>query len=223
MRHILALASFSVIPDVSVLLQDLLSPPSTPLASTTPALIAYHLSTIALTTPTLLSTLLRYLSVSPSLWRGQASLTHAGDWAALNWPRAQEVYEAVRNGVLYRAGEITKELGTGWRARRRYAAFVHAYFEGVNAEEECHPTIRLLLANAALAGLQIIKARKDKLYVGGSGLMGRAEKEVLHTWGGYFAGTTESRVGEWTGSGRGEFELVVHRAFGCSRGCRTKC
>ena len=87
-----------MIPDVSVLLQDLLSPPSTPLASTTPALIAYHLSTIALTTPTLLSTLLRYLSVSPSLWRGQASLTHAGDWAALNWPRAQEVYEAVRNG-----------------------------------------------------------------------------------------------------------------------------
>ena len=201
----------SGIPDATLLIQDLLSPPSTQLAATTPALISYHLSTLELLPPTLLTAVLETLSTSPSLWRGNASRGAEG-WPTLNWARAKEVYDAVRNGVVYRAGELTKAHGTGWTARRRFSAFFDAYFSGVNADIDAHPVIRLLLASAALAGLQIVKGRRDKLYVGGSPLMGRAEREVLGAWDVYFASAPDSGVGEWSGPGRGEFELHQSRA-----------
>lgn len=199
------------IPDASMLLQDLLSPPSTQLSSTTPALISYHLSTLPLAPPTLLSAVVRTLTSSPSLWRGDASRTGSG-WTPLDWARAHEVYDALRNGVVYRAGELTKEHGTGWTARRRYGAFLDAYFVDVPG---AHPTIRLLVASAALAGLQMVKQRRDKLYVGGSGLLQRAEQEVLRAWDGYFASAQDEGVGEWTGPGRGEFELAQPRELFC--------
>lgn len=188
----------SAIPDATVLLQDLLSPRSTQLNSTTPALIAYHLSTLTLSPATLLSTLVQCISTSPSLWRGQGTYSNAHPWEPLNWPRAKEVYESVRNGVLYRAGEIATELGTGWRARRRFGQFLDAYYAGLDVDI-VHPAIRLLLHSAALAGLQLVKQRKDKLYVGGTNLLGRAEEQALLSWEGYFADTRRGSVGEWSG------------------------
>ncbi|KAL8279383.1 hypothetical protein RQP46_008195 [Phenoliferia psychrophenolica] len=201
------------IPDATLLIQDLLSPASTALAAATPALISYHLSTLALAPPTLLTAVVETLTTSPSLWRGNATRSSLdGGWPTLNWARAKEVFDAVRNGVVYRAGELTKQHGTGWTARRRFSTFFDAYFAGVNADPDAHPAVRLLLASAALAALQIIKGRKDKLYVGGSSLIGRNEKEVLEAWDAYFGAAPETGVGEWSGPGRGEFEL--HQADG---------
>lgn len=213
------------IPDATLLIQDFLSPATTQLSSTTPQLLTYHLAKLPLEQPhlALLTSLLTYLSTSPALWRGQASPSSTSpQWTPLNFGRAQEVYTALFQGCLYRAGEVTRELGTGWNARRKYAAFFEAYLAGANAEKEgmCHPVVRLLTASAALAALQAIKMRKDKLYVGGSALMGRAEQEVLKAWHEYFREEERDHRGsaangaatEWTGSAAGEFEMRPYRS-----------
>ena len=202
----------SSIPDASILIQDLLSPRTTQLDSTTPALIAYHLSTLPLSPATTLTTLVQCLATSPSLWRGQATYSNGNNWEPLNFLRAREVYEALRNGVLYRAGEITREIGTGWRARRKFSQFLDAYCAGIDSSI-IHPQVRLILAGAALGGLQLVKQRRDKLYVGGSALLGRAEKEALAAWEGYFGVVTDDTVGEWSGNTQGEFEFDVARVF----------
>lgn len=202
----------SAITDATLLIQDLLSPRTTQLASTTPALISYHLSTLPLAPPTLLVTLVQSLATSPSLWKGQATL-HS--WEPLNYARAREVYEALKNGVLYRAGEISRELGTGWRARRRFGQFLEAFYEGLY-NEEVHPAVRLILASAALRGLQLVKDRRDKLYVGGSGLMGRAEAEALKAWDVFLGIGSDAETVEWVGHQRGEYEIGSRRSsFPC--------
>lgn len=192
------------IPDVTLLFQDLLSPSTTLLASTTPALITYHLSTLPLTSSStqLVTPLLRYLVTSPALWRGQAqqqsSASASQIWEPLNWSRGKEVYDAIRNGILYRVGEISKELGTGWRARRRLATFLDYFYAGLEDEGTggIHPTVQMLVKSAVLKGLQLVKLRKDKLYVGGTAHLGKAEAEVLKAWEEY------ARVQEW-GTSRG--------------------
>lgn len=211
------------IPDATLLIQDLLSPAFTLLPSTTPALLSYHLAKLPLEQPhlDLLTSLVTYLTTSPALWRGQASpSSSAPRWSPLNFARAQEVFNALVQGWLYRAGELSAELGTGWRARRKYAAFLEAYMAGVNAEEEgqCHPVVRVLATSAALTALQSIKMRKDKLYVGGSSLMGRAEEEVLKAWVEYFREDERDQRGsaangaatEWSGGASGEFHMRPH-------------
>ena len=200
----------STIPDASILIQDLLSPRTTQLDSTTPALIAYHLSTLTLSPATVLTTLVQCIATSPSLWRGQATYSNGNSWQPLNYPRAKEVYEALRNGVLYRAGEISRGMGTGWRARRKFAQFLEGYYAGID-DSIIHPQVCLILASAALGGLQLVKQRKDKLFVGGSTLLGRAETEALAAWEGYFAAEKGDEVGGWSGTARGEFEIAVAR------------
>lgn len=210
------------IPDASVLIQDLLSPASTALPSTTPALISYHLSTIPLepaNSASLISSILSYLTASPALWRGQANRhSPTSPWQEVDFDRAREVYNALVQGFLYRAGELTRDLGTGWRARRRFAAYLELYLAGVNAEPEgsCHPTVRVLTASAALQALQTIKLKKDKLYVGGSSLMGRSEDMVVVAWEEYFReadrdqhgfASTAAAATEWTGSASGVYEI----------------
>lgn len=199
------------IPDATLLIQDLLSPPSTVLGSTTPGLISYHLSTLALAPPSLLSAVVQTVATSPSLWRGRGLRTGDG-WATLDWQRAHEVFVALRNGVVYRAGELTRQHGTGWTARRKFAHFLDQYYTGLALAPDAHPTIALLVATAALAALQAVKQRRDKLYVGGSALLQRAESETLAAWDTYFAAAQDERIGEWTGPGRGEFELRQPRA-----------
>lgn len=85
-------------------------------------------------------------------------------------------------------------------------------------EGNVHPVVRLLTACAALEGLQTIKARKEKLYVGGSALMGRAEKEVMKAWEEYFrqvgmdgegGSAARSGGGEWTANGEGESHVCL--------------
>lgn len=206
-----ALTMSAVIPDASILLQDLLSPASTKLPSTTPALITYHLSLLPSNSP-LLPSLLHYILVSPSLWRGQSTPSSSTPrWSALNFERGKDVFEAVRNGVFYRAGEVSKSVGDGWRGRRALGGFLDVLLAGMEGAEESHPAIKLLLNSAILAGLQAVKNRKDKLYVGGSGLLGKAEGEVIKAWEGLLGTEEEVGVGEWMGSGRGEYEMGTRR------------
>lgn len=215
------------IPDVTVLIQDLLSPSSVALPSTTPQLISYHLSTTSLDEPTsiqIVTSLVSYIITSPALWRGQANKSSLQWSRAIDFERARQVYTALLQGCLYRAGEITRQHGTGWSARRKFATFLDAYCAGFTPTSElpansCHPTIRVLAASAALQAMQAIKMRKDKLYVGGSSLMGRAEEEVIAAWQDYFrewdrdgridsSGSGSSNTAfEWTGSSAGEFEM----------------
>lgn len=179
------------IPDITLLFQDLLSPPGTLLESTTPALITYYIST---SPPALITALITYVATSPSLWNGQAQYDQAR-WEGLNWARSKEVYDAVKNGILYRVGEIIKEVGTGWRARRHLSTFLEAFYEGLDSPtttRTIHPTIKLLITSAGLKGLQLIKLRKDKLFVGGTTHLGRAEQEVLIAWKVHFDQFTPS-------------------------------
>ncbi|KAM0749468.1 hypothetical protein T439DRAFT_381790 [Meredithblackwellia eburnea MCA 4105] len=175
----------SQIATLSELIQDLLSPSTISLPSTTPALISYHL---AITTPPApaLPLLVQSILTSPSLWKGD-QLQFPAYSTSINLERAKQVFDAIANGVQYRRGEIVKSLdgATGWRARRQYSAFVQALLlEGTTGE--ANPTIKLLVTSAVLAGLQAIKANKDKVYVGGSGLLGVAEDRVLQAWDEYF-------------------------------------
>ncbi|SCV71125.1 BQ2448_2713 [Microbotryum intermedium] len=215
------------LPDASLLIQDLLSPPWTVLSSSTPQLITLHLSTLSLLDPAtsaLIPTIISCIASSPSLWRGQAtassSASSSATWRRLNWTRANEVYTSLVQGCLYRASEITKEHGTGWKARRTYAQFVDLYLQGVQDDEvgelaqskpttttRVHPVVRLLITSALLVALQSIKQRQDKLYVGGRALMGRAHDQVLAAWDEYFREEEQdARLGatamEWNGTTR---------------------
>jgi hypothetical protein len=218
-----------------VLIQDLLSPASVALPSTTPQLISYHLSAASIDDASsiqLVTSLVSYITTSPALWRGQANKVSLQWSRSIDFERARQVYTALFQGCLYRAGELTRLHGTGWSARRKFAAFLDAYCAGFTVTPGvqvigCHPTIRVLAASAALRAMQAIKSRKDKLYVGGSALMGRAEDEVIEAWREYFNewdrnGRVEGPSGskgpahEWTGSSAGEFEI---RPISPSRVC----
>lgn len=168
--------------DGTLLIQDLLSPSNTILPPQTNPLITYYISN---STPNLLIPLIQSISTSPSLWKGSATSTPA---QLLPFNLASAIFNSIRDGIVYRSSHITTTTATGhgWRGRRAYATFFDHYYKGVHAEDDCHPTVRLLLASAALAALQTIKLRKDKLSVGGSALMGRAEKELLDVWDEFF-------------------------------------
>ncbi|KAI5476400.1 peroxisomal membrane protein [Pseudohyphozyma bogoriensis] len=156
--------------DLTFLLQDLLSPAGTQLPASTPTLITYHLSSCPLP---VLPQLVHYLAISPSLWSNNSTL---------DFSLARDMFSSTRDGVLHRANSITTALDShGWRARRQYAQFIDAYFKAVELSGT-RADVRLVMASAALAALQVIKAGKEKLFVGGSALMGRAEKEVLLAW-----------------------------------------
>ncbi|BGP31922.1 hypothetical protein JCM10296v2_003701 [Rhodotorula toruloides] len=188
--------------DPSLLLQDLLSPPFPSLDPRQLArLVSYHLSTLPLAHPHLafISLIARYTALSPAIW----------DSADLSgWGKHQLVYEAVRQGVLLRLDGVArpptdepvastptaqkkraKDSG-GWSARRAVQAFVAELFTGIWADssaateegEGVRPLARLAMCSGALAALQEWKRRKEKLWVGGAGGLGRAEKETGRAW-----------------------------------------
>ncbi|BGP02611.1 hypothetical protein NBRC10513v2_003713 [Rhodotorula toruloides] len=188
--------------DPSLLLQDLLSPP---FASIDPRqlarLVSYHLSTLPLQHPHLafISLIARYTALSPAIW-------DSPDLSG--WDKHQLVYEAVRQGVLLRLDGVARpptdepvastskaqkkraKDGGGWSARRIVQAFVAELFAGIWADscaateegEGVRPLARLTLCSGALAALQEWKRREEKLWVGGAGGLGKAEKETGRAW-----------------------------------------
>ncbi|KAK4056859.1 hypothetical protein OIO90_002109 [Microbotryomycetes sp. JL221] len=230
-------ANAGQIPDATMLIQDLLSPASVMLPSTTPALLSYHLSTHTLDDPStnaLVTMILRCIMTSPALWRGQAQSTaveRVAQWRPLNFARTQDVYTALVQAWLLRINSVKQAYGTGWSARRKLASFLEAYFEGVNHpafdDEPVHPVIQLVASCACLAALQTLKLNKDDLYVGGSALMGRAHEQTLLHWRQFFYNVDEqnedrnqqtldskdqqhagARPSEWTGSAGDEVTEV---------------
>lgn len=199
------------IPTLSNLIQDLLSPSSITLPPTTTTLITYHLTYIPFSQSTNLTTLAYYLATSPSLWKGCGTPSASSEsgkeddgWKEVEGNTAREVYASIRNGVLYRCTQISRE-STSWTGRRHFASFLEALLAGytpaplvesssdsnsdssnIASGGEIHPTIRLIISSAILSALQAIKSNKEKLYVGGSSLMGRMESEVIGAWQAYF-------------------------------------
>ncbi|BGP24503.1 peroxisomal membrane protein [Rhodotorula toruloides] len=189
--------------DPSLLLQDLLSPPSASLEPRQIArLVSYHLSTLPLAHPHLafISLIARYTALSPAIW-------DSPDLSG--WDKHQLVYEAVRQGVLLRLDAVARpptdepvastssgqrkeraKDGGGWSARRSVQTFVAELFTGLWADssatteevEGVRPLVRLAMCSGALAALQEWKRRKEKLWVGGAGGLGRAEKETGRAW-----------------------------------------
>ncbi|KAK4047724.1 hypothetical protein OIV83_005232 [Microbotryomycetes sp. JL201] len=233
------------IPDSTMLLQDLLSPASVQLPSTTPALLSYHLSTLSLDDPSQLATItmiVRCVLTSPALWRGQATAarrTGGTEWPALNFDRSRDVYTALAHAWLLRINAVKSQYGTGWSGRRKLAAFIDAYVQGLDDEvdrqlaaavsdgmtDEVHPVVRLIASCACLSALQTVKLRRDELYIGGSAIMGKAHEVVLQCWHSYFKSIEDAREDnngrgdvqrdspaqrEWSGSSGGEFEIKPH-------------
>jgi hypothetical protein len=153
------------------LVQDLLSPAGTSLPSTTPTAISVQLATLPETGEALTS-FVRILLGSPSLWRGLAT--------PLPFQRSRDVFTAIHRGFLLRVDNVKEDYGTGWRARRRLYYILDAYLAAL--DDTVPPVLRLLASSAALAALQSVKARKDVLYVGGRNLLGKVETAVLDAW-----------------------------------------
>ncbi|KAM0787686.1 hypothetical protein ACM66B_003748 [Microbotryomycetes sp. NB124-2] len=205
------------IPDATMLLQDLLSPASVQLPSTTPALLSFHLSTLSLDDPSQFATvtmIVRCVVTSPALWRGQATAraqahgqTGGTEWPALNFDRAKDVFTALAHAWLLRINSVKQTYGTGWSGRRKLAAFLESYVQGLDDEtdnklvsavtggatDQVHPAVRLITSCACLSALQTVKLRRDELFVGGSALMGRAHEIVLQHWQAYFDNADSTR------------------------------
>lgn len=164
----------SGIPDLSLLIQDLLS--NSLLPSTTPALISYHLSTAP---PASLTRLADVLATSYALWNRAINKPYS----TLDWKPATEIFEAVRNGIVYRASQLSTTTGTGYLGRRAFSQALDGLYQGIVSQDDAvNPFIRLLLTSGILAGVQAIKARRDKLYVGSRSILGNAEQQVLDSW-----------------------------------------
>ncbi|GAA6050173.1 hypothetical protein JCM3770_000437 [Rhodotorula araucariae] len=185
--------------DATLVLQDLLSPPST---ATPPAtlsqLVALHLATVPLASPhlALVGLLVRYTAQSPALWAAPAPSS---------WDRHLLAYEALRQGVLLRldalarpppnpASPSTQAKGnSGWATRHALHTFLRQVYAGLwtdpTASTTHHtqdgavdPLVRLALASGVLSALQEWKRRKEKLWVGGASGLDRAEKEAGRAW-----------------------------------------
>lgn len=181
-------------PDPTLLLQDLLSPPSSSYnQQQTLQLVTYHLSTLPLTSPhlDLLSLISRYSLTSPSLWSSIQDTT-ATRKDQVEWNGAFAVYKAFSQATLLRLDSISRDSGTGYRARRLVASYIKAVSDGILADSvrrkgeegwgRVDPVHRLLVSSALLGGLQEWKRMKQKLWVGGRGMMDRAELEVGKAW-----------------------------------------
>lgn len=181
-------------PDPTLLLQDLLSPLSSSYnQQQTLQLVTYHLSTLPLTSPhlDLLSLISRYSLTSPSLWSSIQDTT-ATRKDQVEWNGAFAVYKAFSQATLLRLDSISRDSGTGYRARRLVASYIKAVSDGIWADSvrrkgeegwgRVDPVHRLLVSSALLGGLQEWKRMKQKLWVGGRGMMDRAELEVGKAW-----------------------------------------
>ncbi|GAA5846040.1 hypothetical protein JCM9279_004765 [Rhodotorula babjevae] len=191
--------------DATLVLQDLLSPPSPDVVppATLAQLVALHLGSVPLSAPhlALVSLLARYTLQSPALW-SNLDPQHA-------WDRHRLAFDAARQGLLLRLDTLARppsttpafsasssststvtKANTGWSARRAVHTFLRELYAGLWADPTSttpggggvDPLVRLTLASGALAALQEWKRRKEKLWVGGSGGLDRAEHEVGRAW-----------------------------------------
>ncbi|GAA6002370.1 hypothetical protein JCM10207_001086 [Rhodosporidiobolus poonsookiae] len=197
-------------PDPTLLLQDLLSPPSPAYPPSSLARqLSFHLASLPLSPPgplSLLALLTRYAAESPALWDAPLAAPEPAH------ARIASVYEATRQGALVRLEELTRPTdraggssavvkstttapsGGSYAARRALHAFVATYFDALAsaAPGESRPLAHLAMASGVLSALQEWKRRKEALWVGGGKALGRAEREVGRYWA------------EWTARGGAE-------------------
>lgn len=178
----------SFAPDWTVLVQDLLSPAGTRLGETTLALISYHLGTTSAAEQSKLSTLLTTISTSPSLWNGHATASVAasstlGDQLPLEL--VQSVFNATRNGLLYKVEQIKKDKRSAWSGQRELGKWLRVVMDAMR-QNGARSVVKLVVASGVLSGLQQVKLQRDKLYVGGASMTGLVEKEVVGYWTKYF-------------------------------------
>lgn len=196
--------------DPTLLLQDLLSPPS---SSAPPAdllrLAAYHLATVPLAAPhlALVSLVARYTAASPAIWAAPAKEPRD------EWDRHVLAFQSAQQAVLLRldalarppspadtAGSSSASAGTsksgrgaaggkggggGWSARRAAQTFLRELLDGLSAGSDNGgewPLVRLAMVSGVLSALQEWKRRKEKLWVGGGNGVDRAQREVAKAW-----------------------------------------
>ncbi|GAA5909865.1 uncharacterized protein JCM6883_003119 [Sporobolomyces salmoneus] len=181
-------------PDPTLLLQELLSPRSLDYNhKDILQLITYHLSSLPLESPhlDLISLIGRYTLSSPSLWPPTSRNTSYEQDVA-SWNGFTAIYSAFFQSTLLRLDLISREVGTGFRARRSVSKYLSALSQGLwvdqvrrKGEDEAgkvEPVNRLLLVSAVLAALQEWKRRKERLWVGGRGMLDRIEMEAGRAW-----------------------------------------
>ncbi|GAA6063485.1 hypothetical protein JCM10212_001001 [Sporobolomyces blumeae] len=184
-------------PDPTLLLQELLSPAtaSTDLRQTL-QLVTYHLSTIPLASPhlRLVGLITRYSLTSPSLWTASNPGVLGDGTEQSQWTSRTAVYGAFFQATLLRLDAVSRETGTGYRGRRSVSSFLTALSDGAWADPvrtrahdpepwgTVEPVHRVLVLGAVLAALQEWKRRKEKLWVGGRGMMDRIEGDFGKAW-----------------------------------------
>lgn len=171
--------------DITLLFQDLLSPPSSSLSPHTPALLSYHITSQPLTPASslsVLSSLFHYLTISPSLW----SKLLLSNSAPGGFESAQTIYHAILHGVDSRIDAITHIHGVGYFGKRQLGAFLEGLYSGIWREEVVGGEVPVLVTSAVLKALQARRARraqeKEGMDVGKAWCIGRAEKEVMKAW-----------------------------------------
>ncbi|GAA5978204.1 hypothetical protein JCM11641_001135 [Rhodosporidiobolus odoratus] len=188
--------------DPTLLLQDLLSPPSP--AYPPPTLLrqlSYHLAPLPLRPPhlELIKLLVQSTASSRAIWTAPAEPTQ-------RFERLQRAFEAIRQGVLLRLDQLSRPKsegtrrtpddrgggGGGWSARRDLHAFLAAFSAGLWADagaltwgEGVEPNVRLALSSGVLSALQEWKRNKGKLWVGGGKGIEGCEREVGKAWEGW--------------------------------------
>lgn len=191
-------------PDPTLLLQELLSPRSHDYdQNAILQLLTYHLSTLELDSPHLhLVTLIaRYTLSSPSLWPDKVTRS-ASEFDQADWDGRTAIYAAFFRSILLRLDSISREVGTGFRARRSVSKYLEALSQGLWLDQvrrsgdsdwgTVEPVDRLLVASAVLAALQEWKRRKERLWVGGRGMLDRIESEAGKAWQDWVAHGGES-------------------------------
>jgi len=175
----------SLSPDWTVLVQDLLSPAGTSLPSATPALISYHLATTTHSDSDKLATLIHAICTSPSLWHAhpaaplaQSTTSPGAGGSELPLELVRSVFNTTRNGTLYRVDEIKREHGSGWSGQRQLGRWLRVVVDSV-AGSGARAEVRAVVVGAVLNGLQDVKARRDKMHVGGESMIGLVEKEFV--------------------------------------------
>ncbi|GAA6027304.1 hypothetical protein JCM8097_002576 [Rhodosporidiobolus ruineniae] len=185
--------------DPTLLLQDLLSPPSASIpAAQLARQAAFHLAS----SPSLdlVALVARYTACSPALWRDTE------DGSEAERERLELVYGLVRQAVGVRMEELSrppegssgagsstsKTGGGGWTAGRALHAYLAALSSGLFADPPSsassssdfavRPLVRLAMASGVLSALQEWKRRKEKLWVGGVKALGKVEGEVGRAW-----------------------------------------
>lgn len=178
----------SYAPDWTLLVQDLLSPAGTQLADNTSALISYHLGTTKSTEHDKLATLARTITASPSLWHSTPYEPSPGlSPGELPLEVVQLVFNATRNGLLYRIEQIKQDQGSGWSGQRELGRWLKVVLESVR-ESGAGVNTSLVVVGGILSGLQQTKLQKDKMYVGGGSMTGLVEKKGIEIWGEYLGG-----------------------------------